>query len=185
MPTSGATSRPHPLQRNRPGRVRPFLSIGTEEENMFGKEPESQTVQTGQTSIIAQGCKFEGTIDIKGTLRIEGEFKGNIGVPESLVIGKTGVVHANCNVKNAIIGGQLYGNIVAENKIELQSGSHVEGDIKTKRLVIDEGVFFEGTCSMGSNKARGDQPATNQQTAAPAAAPHQGLGAKPIETVKK
>ena len=133
---------------------------------MFGKEPENQAVSAGQTSIIAQGCKFDGKIDVRGTLRIEGEYRGTIGMPESLVIGKTGVVHANCTVKNAIIGGQLFGNIVAENKIELQSGSHVEGDIKTKRLVIDEGVFFEGNCSMGSGQKKGP-----------------GADARPVETV--
>ncbi len=128
---------------------------------MFGKEPENQVVASGQTSIIAQGCKFDGAVQVKGTLRVEGEFKGTIGTPESLVIGKTGVVRANVTVKNAIIGGQLFGNITAENKIELQSGSHVEGDIKTKRLVIDEGVFFEGSCSMGANqqqKVGGETP---------------------------
>ncbi len=119
---------------------------------MFGKEPENTTINAGQTSIIAQGSKFEGTIDARGTLRIEGEFKGNIGIPESLVVGKTGVVRASVKVKNAIIGGQFFGDIEAENKIELQSGSHLEGDIKTKRLVIDEGVFFEGNCSMGAKK---------------------------------
>jgi cytoskeletal protein CcmA (bactofilin family) len=121
---------------------------------MFGKEPDNQTMAGGQTSIIAQGCKFEGKVQVRGTLRIEGEFKGDIGTPESLVIGKSGVVHAKVKVKNAIIGGQLIGNITAENKIELQSGSHVEGDIKTKRLVIDEGVFFEGNCSMGAGHSR-------------------------------
>ena len=119
---------------------------------MFGKEPENQAMAAGQTSIIAQGCKFDGKVQVRGTLRIEGEFKGDIGTPESLVIGKTGVVHGSVTVKNAIIGGQLFGNITAENKIELQSGSHVEGDIKTKRLVIDEGVFFEGNCSMGTGQ---------------------------------
>jgi cytoskeletal protein CcmA (bactofilin family) len=122
---------------------------------MFGKEPESQDVDRGQTSILAQGSKWDGKVEIRGTLRVEGEFKGTIETPESMIIGKTGVVHAQVKVKNAIIGGQLYGNILAENKIELQSGSHVEGDIKTKRLVIDEGVFFEGNCSMGSGKPRG------------------------------
>lgn len=130
---------------------------------MFGKEPENQAVASGQTSIIAQGCKFDGTVQVKGTLRIEGEFKGTIGTPESLVIGKTGVVRANVTVKNAIIGGQLFGNITAENKIELQSGSHVEGDIKTKRLVIDEGVFFEGNCSMGSNRQKATGAAAGSQ----------------------
>ena len=138
---------------------------------MFGKEPENTTVSSGQTSIIAQGAKFDGKIEVQGTLRVEGEFKGTIGTPESLVIGKTGVVHASVNVKNAIIGGQLIGNITAENKIELQSGSHVEGDIKTKRLVIDEGVFFEGNCSMGSGKPIGDKAAPPKATeAAPAPA---------------
>ena len=127
---------------------------------MFGKEPENTSVNAGQTSIIAQGAKFDGKVEVHGTLRIEGEFKGTIATPESLVIGKTGIVHASVKVKNAIIGGQLIGNITAENKIELQSGSHVEGDIKTKRLVIDEGVFFEGNCSMGSGqrKAPGAAP---------------------------
>lgn len=141
---------------------------------MFNKEPENQAVASGQTSIIAQGCKFDGKVEVRGTLRIEGEFKGDIGTPESLVIGKTGVVHANCNVKNAIIGGQLFGNIIAENKIELQSGSHVEGDIKTKRLVIDEGVFFEGNCSMGAG---------TRKTPVPDSSPAQAM--KMPETLKK
>ncbi len=130
---------------------------------MFGKEPENQNLAGGQTSILAQGCKFDGKIEVRGTLRIEGEFKGDIGTPESLVIGKTGVVHAKVKVKNAIIGGQLFGNIVAENKIELQSGSHVEGDIKTKRLVIDEGVFFEGNCAMGSGQRKTPEPTSQAQ----------------------
>ncbi|MCK9995505.1 MAG: polymer-forming cytoskeletal protein [Candidatus Krumholzibacteria bacterium] len=131
---------------------------------MFGKEPENQNMAGGQTSILAQGCKFDGKIEVRGTLRIEGEFKGDIGTPESLVIGKTGVVHAKVKVKNAIIGGQLFGNIVAENKIELQSGSHVEGDIKTKRLVIDEGVFFEGNCAMGSGQRRTPEATPQSQS---------------------
>jgi cytoskeletal protein CcmA (bactofilin family) len=121
---------------------------------MFGKEPENQEVDSRQTSILAQGCRFDGKVSVKGTFRVEGEFKGDIETPENFIIGKTGVVHGTVKVKNAIIGGQLFGNITAENKIELQSGSHVEGDIKTKRLVIDEGVFFEGNCSMGSGQRK-------------------------------
>ena len=86
---------------------------------------------------------------------MEGEFDGTIRTPEQLVVGKTGVVKGDMHVKNAIIGGKVTGNITAENKIELQSGSHLEGDIKTRRLVIDEGVFFEGNCSMGNKEQTG------------------------------
>jgi len=116
---------------------------------MFGKEAESTTGQGSLNSILGQGCKVKGDIELQGTIRIDGDFDGSIECPETLIIGKSGVVKATVKVKNAIIGGKLVGNIAASNKIELQTGSHVEGDIQTARLVIDEGVFFEGNCKMG------------------------------------
>jgi len=116
---------------------------------MFGKEVES-TVQEGRlNSILGKGCKFKGTIEVEGTLRIDSEFEGVVNCPDTLVVGKSGIVKAEIKVKNAVIGGKVIGNITATNKIELQSGSHIEGDIHTHRLVIDEGVFFEGSCKMG------------------------------------
>ncbi|MDH4038084.1 MAG: polymer-forming cytoskeletal protein [Candidatus Krumholzibacteria bacterium] len=117
---------------------------------MFGKDDGITTGQATLNSMLGQGCKIKGDIEIQGTMRIDGTFEGNISCPETLIIGKTGVVKGEIKVKNAVIGGKLIGNIAAANKIELQSGSHVEGDIQTGRLVIDEGVFFEGNCKMGS-----------------------------------
>jgi cytoskeletal protein CcmA (bactofilin family) len=118
---------------------------------MFGKEGDAVTGGEGNlNSILGPGCKVKGNIDLKGTLRIDGDFDGEITCPETLIIGKSGVVKADVNVKNAVIGGKLIGNVSATNKIELQTGSHVEGDISTARLVIDEGVFFEGACKMGT-----------------------------------
>jgi len=116
---------------------------------MFGKEVESNVQEGRLNSILGKGCKFKGTIEVDGTLRIDSEFEGVVNCPDTLVVGKTGVVKAEINVKNAVIGGKVIGNIHATNKIELQSGSHIEGDIHTHRLVIDEGVFFEGSCKMG------------------------------------
>lgn len=143
---------------------------------MFGKESEATPSRPSagggdnrSTSILAQGCQLKGEIHIQGIFRVEGEFEGTITTPEQLVVGKTGVVKGDIRVKNAIVGGKVLGNIKAENKIELQSGSHVEGDIQTRRLVIDEGVFFEGSCSMGNEKKTGgassgsSRPETQQQ----------------------
>jgi cytoskeletal protein CcmA (bactofilin family) len=118
---------------------------------MFGKDEGMTTGQATLNSMLGQGCKIKGDIEIQGTMRIDGTFEGSISCPETLIIGKSGVVKADVKVKNAVIGGKLVGNIVATSKIELQSGSHVEGDIQTARLVIDEGVFFEGNCKMGSS----------------------------------
>jgi cytoskeletal protein CcmA (bactofilin family) len=117
---------------------------------MFGKEGESMADEGKMNSIIGKGCKVNGTIDVQdGTLRIDGDFEGNINCPGgTLVIGKGGTVKADIKVSNAVVGGTVNGNIDAKEKIELQAGSRLEGDIKTRRLVIDEGVFFEGSCKM-------------------------------------
>jgi cytoskeletal protein CcmA (bactofilin family) len=98
---------------------------------MFGKEAETTTGQASLNSMLGQGCKVKGDIEINGTIRVDGNFEGSIQCPETLIIGKSGVVKAEVKVKNAIIGGKLVGNINATNKIELQTGSHVEGDIQT------------------------------------------------------
>lgn len=145
---------------------------------MFGKEQEgtpttSKSTTGGDargTSILAQGCVFRGEVEIQGIFRVEGEFEGTIRTPEQLVVGKTGIVKGDIYVKTAVVGGRILGNINAETKIELQSGSHVEGDIRTRRLVIDEGVFFEGSCSMGTDqtKMKRDTTTTNKSKEAQA-----------------
>ena len=141
---------------------------GRDEDNM------SQRSGGGSASILGAGSHFSGTIKARGTLRVEGEFDGEAECNETLEVGKTGVVKANLNVKDAVIAGKVFGNIKATSRIELQSGSHLEGDIVTKRLVIDEGVFFEGNCSMGGPSklpAGGGQPQAQAGGARPADAP--------------
>jgi cytoskeletal protein CcmA (bactofilin family) len=146
---------------------------------MFGKEEETRApIERGgdpnATSILAPGCRFKGEIEVKGTFRIEGEFEGTIRHPDNLVVGKTGHVKGSIYAKSAVIGGRVDGDVTADDKIELQSGSVLEGDIKTRRLVIDEGVVFEGSCSMGkrpvsepqrSSAPTNPEPAKKQQTA--------------------
>ncbi len=129
----------------------------------FGKEGEKMITEGKMNSIIGQGCTVKGTIDVKdGTLRIDGEFEGTINCPGTLVVGKDGSVKADVAVTSAIIGGKVKGNIDAREKIELQAGSRLEGDIKTIRLVIDEGVFFEGSCKMSPDANVRRQPVAAQ-----------------------
>ena len=137
---------------------------------MFGEEVDTNVQEGRINTILGKGCKFKGTIEVEGTLRIDSEFEGVVNCPETLVIGKTGVVKADINVKNAIVGGKVIGNIKATNKIELQSGSHIEGDIATRRLLIDDGVYFVGSCKMGertssraNSNAGGQEPQQHRQ----------------------
>jgi cytoskeletal protein CcmA (bactofilin family) len=97
-------------------------------------------------SIIAEGCAFNGTINVNGGIRVDGQFDGKLVVSDTLVIGKSGKVRAEVETKLATIAGQMNGDINAKEGVKLQTGSHFEGNIYTKNLVIEEGVYFDGGC---------------------------------------
>lgn len=99
-------------------------------------------------TIIGKDSILEGTIKVQGGVRIDGAVKGRISASESLTVGDSGTVEAELAVKTAVIGGKVFGNIFAQDKIELQSKAVVEGDITTKNLVVEEGAVFHGRCNM-------------------------------------
>jgi cytoskeletal protein CcmA (bactofilin family) len=98
---------------------------------------------------IGEGTILKGDVKVEGSIQVDGEFEGTIDATDTLVIGENGKVDGDATVANAVIGGRMYGNVFASGKIELQRGSQLLGDIKTRGLVIEEGVVFQGNCQMG------------------------------------
>jgi cytoskeletal protein CcmA (bactofilin family) len=120
-----------------------------ERTSMFGKEEgSSPIVQSNLNSILGKGARFKGTFEGAGTVRIESELEGTIRGADSVVVGKTGVVRGEIYAKQVVVTGRVEGRIVATEKLELQSESHVQADVYSPRLIISEGVFFEGNCKM-------------------------------------
>jgi cytoskeletal protein CcmA (bactofilin family) len=81
-----------------------------------------------------------------------------------LIVGTTGELSdVTINVKNAIIGGKIKGNITASSKVILESSSRLEGDLTAKLLVIQEGSLFTGKCNSGDG-AVSQKPQMEQKT---------------------
>lgn len=118
---------------------------------MLGKKG-FEEVSTGGNlnTIIGKGSSFEGSLKVQSTLRVDGKVKGNVTTSDSLVIGKDGSMNGDVTVRNAIVGGKLRGKLVASGKVVLEANSLFNGELKTSKLVIDEGAIFEGQCSMGA-----------------------------------
>jgi cytoskeletal protein CcmA (bactofilin family) len=85
---------------------------------------------------------------VTGTLRIEGEFEGDILNCDRLEVGEHGIMRSDVEVKSAVIQGRIHGNLRALGTIELKSGSHVEGDVAALSVIMEPGVFFTGRCTM-------------------------------------
>ena len=85
---------------------------------------------------------------VAGTLRIEGEFEGDILNCERLEIGEHGVMRADIEVRDALLLGRVHGNIRALGTIEMKSGARVEGDVAAMSVTMEPGVHFTGRCTM-------------------------------------
>jgi cytoskeletal protein CcmA (bactofilin family) len=116
----------------------------------MAKESQSpQTPHGDAISIIGPGMKIIGNCDTEGTLRIEGSIKGTVRAGKAVVIGKDGVVEGDVTTQDAIIGGRVTGSVIADSRLELQATCVIEGEIRARRIKLDEGGRVNGTVNTG------------------------------------
>ena len=120
---------------------------------MFSKTKEGGSAETRINTVIGEGTVFNGTLRVDGSVLINGEFEGTLTASDAVVVGKTGSVRAGLNVREATVAGKVKGKIVAKDRVELQTGARLEGDVFAKSFMIEEGVFFQGNCSMGDESS--------------------------------
>lgn len=124
---------------------------------MFQSRSSTEEELPQANTIIGLGSSVRGTLMVAGTLRIEGEFEGDILNCERLEIGEHGVMRADIEVKEALIEGRVSGNIRALGTIEMRAGAHIEGDVAAMSVVMAQGVYFTGRCTMLENGSEGVQ----------------------------
>ncbi|HXH84776.1 MAG TPA: polymer-forming cytoskeletal protein [Candidatus Tectomicrobia bacterium] len=107
------------------------------------------------TGFIDEASEIEGVYRFSGTVMLNGRFRGELASNDTLIIGDKGVVHANIHAGVVLVSGEVVGNIVAADRVELRGHARVTGDIEAPVVTVEEGVFFEGRCRM----TRAQQPA--------------------------
>lgn len=100
-------------------------------------------------AFLGKGSEFEGKLTFHETVRIDGNFTGEIISSDTLIIGDGAVIKAEISVGRAIISGTVEGNIKVRERLELHATARVTGSVNVPKLVIMEGAVFEGSCQMG------------------------------------
>jgi len=105
------------------------------------------------TTFLGEDATIEGMIDFKGTIRLDGRFKGKIHSEDgTVIVGEKAVIDADINVDVAIIMGQVNGIVDAKDRIEVYPPGSVVGDIQAPVISIDAGVKFNGNCAMKARR---------------------------------
>jgi cytoskeletal protein CcmA (bactofilin family) len=129
----------------------------------------------GGSATIGKAVKIIGQIHSKEDLFVDGDVEGTLEAPEhKLTIGPNGTVHATIKAREVVALGSIQGNVEATERIEIKKDAKLTGDIRTARIVIEDGAYFKGSIDIVKPEpAKVSMPRTQQSgsVAAPSHAP--------------
>ena len=127
-------------------------------------------VQRGGSASIGKAVRVVGQIYSKEDLFVDGDLEGTVEALEhKLTIGPNGKVHATVKAREVVALGTIQGNVEAAEKIEIRKDAKLIGDIKTARIIIEDGAYFKG--SIDIVKPEPARLAPRPQSAPPQAVP--------------
>ena len=132
-------------------------------------------------SIIGPGMHVTGECTTDGTIRIEGTVQGAVRAGKAVVVAKEGAVDGDVITQDAVISGRVHGLLVAESRLEFQATCRIEGEIRARRMQLEEGAILNGTVQMGetlgeaSSDRRGQAPKADKRANRDAQEPRPAL----------
>jgi cytoskeletal protein CcmA (bactofilin family) len=106
----------------------------------------TETESTKGSAVIGKGVLVKGQILSREDLYVDGEVEGSIEMQEHrLTVGPNGKVQAGVKARELTVLGTLQGNVDASDKIDIRKEAKLVGDIKTARIVIEDGAYFKGS----------------------------------------
>jgi cytoskeletal protein CcmA (bactofilin family) len=140
----------------------------------FEPDPKSASSAT-----IGKAVKINGQIHSKEDLFVDGDVEGTVEAPDhKLTIGPNGTVHATIKAREVVALGTIQGNVEAADKIEIRKEARLVGDIRTARIIIEDGAYFKGSIDIVKQEPKAapkPQVAAAPSVAAPAAAAAQEI----------
>ena len=105
-------------------------------------EPENRV----SAATVGKAVKIVGQIYSKEDLYVDGEIEGTVEALEhKLTIGPHGTLHAGIKAREVVALGNITGNVEASERIEIHKEAKLVGDIRTSRIIIEDGAYFKGS----------------------------------------
>jgi cytoskeletal protein CcmA (bactofilin family) len=119
---------------------------------------------------LGRSVFIRGELSGSEDIYVDGQVEGNIQLSgNSLTVGPNGRIRANITAKNVTVSGSVDGNIDAGERTDMRKSAVVKGDVRTRRIAIEEGAYFTGKLEiLGENKV---QPGVGAVAAAASSVP--------------
>ena len=105
----------------------------------------SKDAKSGEyVSVISEECQFQGTLDLQGSLRIDGRLEGNVDNAKYVTVGKTGSIKGDITARGVVVIGEMAGNVVADS-VEILANAKISGNIRSKSILVEGGAKVNAT----------------------------------------
>ncbi|MDZ4221340.1 MAG: polymer-forming cytoskeletal protein [Patescibacteria group bacterium] len=118
-------------------------------ENQKGFEMKEGEIET----IIGPSVKVEGDFKSQGHVLVQGILNGSLKTKGNLKVEEGAKIKANVEAANAVVKGEIAGNVTIKDSLQLGSSATIAGDIITKILSIEPGAVLNGHCSVSAAEA--------------------------------
>lgn len=99
-------------------------------------------------TVIGPNITIDGEITGTDAVIIEGTVKGRVASEGPVTVAQSGVLEADVETAQVAVSGQVTGNIVATERVEITTEGRMVGDIKSPRILIADGAGFKGHIDM-------------------------------------
>ncbi|QHW30841.1 polymer-forming cytoskeletal protein [Paenibacillus rhizovicinus] len=108
---------------------------------------ESRKSDYAETS-IGQGTHVEGKLASDGSIRIEGEFRGDIECKSDVIVGEYGVARAGIIANDLTVSGKVYGDVNVKGRLTITASGQLHGNVLAHTILIQDGGIYNGNCRM-------------------------------------
>ena len=102
-------------------------------------------------SVVSAECYFQGTLNVQGSLRVDGTLEGSVDNARHVIVGDGGKIMGDVTAQIVVCGGTIEGNVCAE-MLEVLSKASILGDIRAKKMIVEEGGRIDGRCTIGEEQ---------------------------------
>ncbi len=100
------------------------------------------------STVIGAGITIEGELTSDEDVMVQGTIRGKLVAKDAVTVESGGVVEADIAGGPVAISGSVTGNIHSNDRVDLQNGAKVVGNVKATRITIADGAQFKGNVDM-------------------------------------
>jgi cytoskeletal protein CcmA (bactofilin family) len=101
---------------------------------------------SNELATVGKSVVIKGEIFSREDLYLDGEMEGSVELPDHrLTVGPNARMKADIKALAVVILGSVQGNVDAAERIEIRKDASLVGDIRTARIILEDGAYFKGS----------------------------------------